>query len=95
MELNVNPDNVIENSNGQLRSVSGPEAMSAFRLRTLLVGLKFEAETGMRMTRGVSCKKLAKEETGLKTNNVEKLSQALGAKLDAQISKCLVVTDGE
>lgn len=95
MILNIQPENVIENSNGELKSVSGPEAMAAFRLRTILVGLKFEAQTGMRMTRGMSCRTLAKQETGLKTNNVEKLTQALAARLDAQIGKCLVVTDGE
>lgn len=95
MKLNINPENVIENSAGQLRQVSGPEAVKAFRLRTMLVGLKFEAKTGMRMTRGVSCKTLAKQETGLKTNKVEKLVEALQAKLDAQIDKCLVITDGE
>jgi hypothetical protein len=69
--------------------------VQAFALRTLLVGLKFEAKTGMRMTRGPSCKARAKAATGLKTNDVAKLQAALEAKLDAQIAKCLVVTDGE
>lgn len=95
MKLDINPTNVIENSKGQLQSVRGPEAVQAFRLRTILVGLRFEAKTHMRMTRGRSCKALAKEETGLKTNDVAKLIEALEAKLDAQIGKCLVVTDGE
>lgn len=83
--------NTITNSNGQLQSAVGPEATEAFRLRTIMVGLKFEATTGMQMTRGRSMKAIAKDVTGLRTNDVVKLLAGLQAKLDEQLSRVSIV----
>lgn len=88
--------NVITNANGQVQSLVGEKAVDAFRLRMLISGLRFEQKCpGMKMTRGVNCKKLARELTGLKTNDVEKLGARLQLMLDQRVSECLVVTDGE
>lgn len=84
----------ITNSKGQLESCVGKDAVEAFRLRTIIVGVRAESK-GMRLTRGISCTKLAKELTGLKTNNREILMERLQAMLNEQISRCLVVENGE
>lgn len=85
----------ITNENGQLRSAVGHYAIQAVRLRTVMVGLKFEFEhKGMRMTRGRSMKAVAKDITGLRTNNVVALLVALQGMLDAALAQCTIVTDG-
>lgn len=90
--MDIQPKNIIENDKGQLRSLRGPKAIEALRLRTILVGLKSEAQ-GMRLTRHVSCTKLAKELTGLRTNDRAKLGAAIQMKLDAVVAECLVVDE--
>lgn len=86
----------ITNTNGQFRSAVGPEAIEAVRIRTVMIGLKFEFEhPGMRMTRGRSMKAVAKDLTGLRTNNIVALLLALQTKLDAMLAQCTIVTDGE
>lgn len=40
----------------------------AIRLTTLLTGMKFEIETGMKLTRGPLCSSRVKKEFGLKGN---------------------------
>ena len=44
-----------------------PTQIEAFRLRTLLKGLKLET-MGMKMSRGASCYQIVKEDFGLKGN---------------------------
>ena len=85
---------VIINEGGEVRSMVGTDAVSAFRLRMIRDGLKFEAN-GMRLTRGVSCLKLAKQMTGLRTNNRDLLWARMNELLNAQLDKCVVITDGE
>lgn len=94
MKLELTNPNHIENANGQIRTLTGPKAMEAMRYRTILIGLKSEA-SGMRLTRGVSCTKLAKELTGLKTNNREKLAARIQEMMNQAVAQCAVVTDGE
>lgn len=92
--MSESQENIIENSNGLLQSVTGPEAVEAFRLRAMLISLRFTIKTGMPVTRGFNIKKLVKEETGLNTNDLNKLEIALAKKLDETISKCSIITDG-
>lgn len=94
MKLQLENLNVITNEGGQLRSAVGPKAVNAFRLRTIISGLKFEAKTGMKMSR-VSTVKVAKEVTGLKTNNKTKLIERLEKMLEQTLSEVAIVTDGE
>ena len=53
--------------NGEVSAYVGASAVNFFRMRMILSGLKSEAH-GMRLTRNVSCYKLAKTEYGLKGN---------------------------
>lgn len=84
--------NTITNKDGQFVSAVGPAAVEAFRLRTLIVGLQAEARMpkGMKLSR-VPLKKVAKQITGLKTNDVEKLVAALEVTLATVLSTCEVV----
>jgi len=94
MKLELTNASRITNEGGQLKMLEGPKAMEAMRYRTILIGLKSEA-SGMRLTRGVSCTKLAKELTGLKTNNREKLAARIQEMMNQAVAQCAVVTDGE
>jgi hypothetical protein len=84
--------NIIENEGGQLRSLAGPKAAEVLKYRTLIIGLDAEAR-GMKLTRGVSCTKMAKEITGLRTNNREVLKVAIKLKMNALISECLIINE--
>jgi hypothetical protein len=57
-------------------SFHGRQAVEVYRLTAILHGLRAEAH-GMRLTRGVSCTKVAKELTGLRTNDRAKLAAAV------------------
>lgn len=48
--------------------------IDAFRMSSILIGLKAEIR-GMRLTRGVNCFKIAKQEFGLKGNKESILAQ--------------------
>lgn len=61
--LNFPDGSSIEQSEGGIHSVSGEMAMDVFRFRTLLISLKFEVETGMKMTR-ISALKTAEAWSG-------------------------------
>lgn len=50
----------------------GPRGVETYRLLTIRSGLRMEA-MGMRITRGVSCLKLAKQVTGLKAGTAAKM----------------------
>lgn len=52
-------------------------ATGAIRLTTLLSGMKFEIETGMKLTRGPKCSSRVKKEFGLKGNAVSVYYQFL------------------
>lgn len=86
--------NTITNENGEVRCVTGPAGIAAFRLRTIIVALGLHAKTGMQPTRGVNIIKVAQFETGLKTRDHAKLIEALRALCDAQVAACTVTTDG-
>jgi hypothetical protein len=49
-----------------------PEQIDAYRLLTIRSGLRAET-LGMKLTRGVSCLKLAKAETGLKAKTAKEM----------------------
>jgi len=95
-ELDITPRNVITNENGKLRSVTGPEGMQAFRMRTIITGLKFEMNCpGMKLTRGPSCLAHAKQLTGLKTNDRAKQLARMEMLLEQQLAKCIIEEAGE
>jgi hypothetical protein len=87
----TNP-NVITNRNGQFSSATGETAVQAFAIRSLIVTLRLEAKTGIKMSR-VSAKAIAKRRTGLKTNNAEKLCTALESELDTLLAQCEIVNE--
>lgn len=83
-------NNVIKNREGKLEYVQGPQAVEAFRLRMLITGLRLES-SGLKVSRGINCRKLAKELTGLKTNDRAVLAARLQLMLNNTVSQCLVV----
>jgi hypothetical protein len=89
----------IEHHQGGSTSLVGRDAVEVLRLAALKSGLEFEMRCpGMKLTRGVNCRKLAKELTGLKTNDRAKLAAAVQALIDKQHEKVLHVdltTGGE
>ncbi len=87
-------DSVITNRSGHLSSCTGPHAVNAFRLRTLIVALRFRQKTGMDIDRRVKVLSYAKRETGLRTNNIDTLIAAVEVKLADAVAQCDVVTDG-
>lgn len=92
--MKIEAPSVIVNQGDQVRSLVGPEAQEAMRLRTILVGLKAESQ-GIQLTKGVSALRLAKEVTGLRTNNRETQAARVQLLLDHQIGKCIVIEEGE
>lgn len=60
------------------------------RLRTIVSGIKLEMKTKMKLTRGISCYALAKQEFGLKGNK-EKVYAAMVAILAEAESQAIVV----
>jgi len=79
------PADRIINVNGQLRSCNGPDAVNAFRLRTIITGLKFKQRTGMEITRAFKIVKVAQQTTGLKTRDIDTLIAALETMFNAQL----------
>lgn len=53
----------------------GKDQTNLFRMKTLLVGLRLEATTGMKLTRGRSCYAIVKSQYGLKGNKVNVYNQ--------------------
>lgn len=94
--LTIPQPSVITNEGGELRSLTGPKAVEAYRYKVLISGLRLEKKCpGMRVTRGPSCLSRAKAETGLRTNNIEKHIERLEIMMQQAIGACIVVTDGE
>lgn len=53
----------------------GKDQTNLFRMKMLLVGLRAEATTGMKLTRGRSCYAIIKSQYGLKGNKVNVYNQ--------------------
>jgi hypothetical protein len=84
-------DRIEHHSNGST-SLVGPDAVNVFRLVTIKQGLLFEERCpGMKMTRGVNLRKVAKELTKLKTNDRTKLAAAIQLLIDQAHAKVLHV----
>lgn len=94
MKLDIKPANIITNRGKELAMLEGKEAIEVMRLRTILIGLKAEAQ-GMRLTRHVNCTQLARELTGLKTRDRAKLAERVQVLMDQQIAKCIIVEESE
>lgn len=95
----------IEQDEHGVRSFIGPDAVEVYRLRTLIAGLKLEMK-GIRITsRGhrkkkprssrVSCLKIAKSLTGLKTNDRAKHIERLSIMFDNAVAQVLIITKGD
>lgn len=95
VKLDLTPKGVITNENGQLRSCVGEAATHAFFLRTLIVALNLEKDTGLKLARGPSALARAKQITGLKTRDRAKHITRLEVMLEEKLSQCLVVEAGE
>ena len=54
---------------------AGKDQTNLFRMKMLLVGLRTEATTGMKLTRGRSCYSIIKKEYGLKGNKANVYNQ--------------------
>jgi hypothetical protein len=80
--------------NGEARSFEGPEATQFYRLNVLIQGLKLES-LGIRVSRGASCLSIAKQETGLRTNDRAKLTLALRAKAEELLAQCEQIHETE
>ena len=81
----------IENKNGQVHVVTGRGVM-AFRYRALILALRFKQKTGMDLDRRAPAVKIAKRDTGLKTNNIDTLIAALTELMDREIAACEIVS---
>lgn len=79
----------IELSNGSVSFV-GTDAVAIFRLKTLVSALKAR-KIGLRLSRGVSALKLAKAETGLRTNDVDQQIAAVERKIAEALKSVPVV----
>lgn len=84
----------IRNRNGKLSTVTG-KGVLAFRLKALYLALKFRRDVGQDMDRRFNSIKIAKQETGLKTRDIEKLMTAVMEKMNAVIAECTVVNECE
>lgn len=82
----------IVNKNGQLHVVTG-RGVAAFKYKALILALRFKQKTGMDLDRRVPAVKIAKRDTGLKTNNIDTLIAAVAALMDREIAACEIVTE--
>jgi len=67
-------------------TIEGADQIAMARLLTLRAGLKLETK-GMRMTRGISCYKIIKDEYGFKGNKLRVLDQVTALIEDMGILK--------
>jgi hypothetical protein len=66
----------VSKENGQVIAWVGPKATSLFRLKFILRGLRFEIETGMRLTnKAPKCSTIVRREFGLKGRPPKLLAQ--------------------
>ena len=84
--------NTIHNVNGQWRTLQGPRATGALRLRSIKTFLLLWSRTGIQPTRGVRILKVAQQTTGLRTRNIDTLTAALDALLEQALDQCEIGT---
>lgn len=70
------------NGDGQPTAFIGRPAVEIMRLASLLSGLRLQQRTGLKLSRHVNPRAIAKAEFGLKTNDFAKLIAAGEAALD-------------
>lgn len=92
--MNTKPLDTIESHGNGGMSFSGRDAVEVFRLASMISALKLEAK-GIRMSRGVSVLKIAKQTTGLRTNDRMKQAERLQVMLDNAKSAVLYVGGDE
>ena len=63
---------------------AGKDQTNLFRMKMLLVGLRTEATTGMKLTRGRSCYAIIKSQYGLKGNKANVYNQFIQIYNDEQ-----------
>lgn len=56
-------------------ALTTPEQINAYRLLTIRSGLRLESK-GIRVSRGVSCRKIVREEFGIRFRDIEKVRAA-------------------
>lgn len=56
-------------------ALTTPEQINAYRLLAIRSGLRLESK-GIRVTRGVSCRKIVREEFGIRFRDIEKVRAA-------------------
>lgn len=71
--------------------VSGEKAIKLYQLVSLRATLKLQRDTGMRPNRHVNPRAIAKKLTGLKTNDFNKLLEAVDRHIEAQQVKVVHV----
>lgn len=82
----------IINRHGYVATMTG-KGVEAFRLRAIWAGLKFKMNVGVDLDRRFPIVKIAKAETGLRTNKIPVLMDAIAAKMNAVIAQCEVIDD--
>lgn len=76
---------------GEWRTVTG-KGVLVLRMRALILALEFRATHGREMDRRFNTLKIAKQETGLKTNKIPVLIEALRVKYNELFAQCEVRT---
>lgn len=72
----------------------GKDQANLFRMKTLLIGLRTEATTGMKLTRGRSCYSIIKQQYGLKGNKTSVYNQFVQIYND-EVARVLPEKQGE
>lgn len=72
----------------------GIHQTNLFRMKTLLIGLRTEATTGMKLTRGRSCYSIIKSEYGLKGNKASVYNQFVQI-YNSEVARVLPEKQGE
>jgi hypothetical protein len=73
---------------------AGKEQTNLFRMKTLLIGLRTEATTGMKLTRGRSCYSIIKSQYGLKGNKANVYNQFVQI-YNAELSRVFPQGEGQ
>jgi hypothetical protein len=73
---------------------TGKDQTNLFRMKTLLIGLRTEATTGMKLTRGRSCYSIIKSQYGLKGNKANVYNQFVQI-YNAELSRVFPQGEGQ
>jgi len=73
---------------------AGKDQTNLFRMKTLLIGLRTEATTGMKLTRGRSCYSIIKSQYGLKGNKANVYNQFVQI-YNAELSRVFPQGEGQ